>query len=80
MCRSECQKQVQGFKGPQFKKFSTKEEAEEFIQQHIGNVVDKRKLDKTSISEDSSNGAKKPEKKDDKNKKDEGKSKDSLIL
>ena len=41
--RKECEKQVKGFKGPQFKKFNTREEAEEFIQQKCGGVVDKRK-------------------------------------
>ena len=41
--RKECEKQVKGFKGPQFKKFNTREEAEEFIQQKSGGIVDKRK-------------------------------------
>ena len=43
--RSVCQKQIQGFKGPQFKKFSTREDAEEFIQARQGSVVDKRKAE-----------------------------------
>ncbi|XP_047735673.1 ribonuclease H1 [Hyalella azteca] len=48
-----CQKQVQGFRGPQFKKFDTQEEAEEFIALRTGGVVDKRKAGVLSEKQDS---------------------------
>lgn len=63
---SECQKQVQGFRGPQFKKFATREEAEDFIGQRVGNVVDKRKSPEAAAADDaSSNGAAKKRKTED---------------
>ena len=56
-CRSECQKQINGFKQPKFKKFNTHEEAEEFIQGKKNNTVDKR-MNVSSTSKDE-NGTKK---------------------
>jgi viroplasmin and RNaseH domain-containing protein len=53
LCRPTCQKQVQGFRGPQFKKFDTREEAEEFIAQRTGGVVDKRKAEVLGDKQDS---------------------------
>ena len=57
-CRSECQKQINGFKQPQYKKFSTKEEAEEFIAKKKDGTVDNRKK-VSSTSKDEENGTKK---------------------
>jgi len=63
---SECQKQTMGFKGPQFKKFNTKEEAQEFIDKHTKGVVDKRPA-KPSKEKASSSEAKSAEKNDSSN-------------
>jgi len=64
----ECQEQIVGFRGAQFKKFATEEEAGDFVKGKKVDVVDKREVkdkDKSSNgSEASSSKAKKPAKKD----------------
>ncbi|KAF2363007.1 Ribonuclease H1 N-terminal [Trinorchestia longiramus] len=62
---SECQKQVQGFKCPQFKKFATREEAEDFVAQRVQGVIDKRAKKTDSNSSSSVEPATKKKKTDD---------------
>lgn len=52
----ECQAQINGYKGARYKKFSTEDEAKEFVQEHALNkpVVDRREK---AGDEDSSNGS-----------------------
>jgi len=60
----ECQQQIVGFRGAQFKKFATKEEAEDFVKGKKVDVVDKR-----VPKEDSANGGSEGSSASDKSKK-----------